>query len=60
MYYVRELGKKAFFDNQSMNKNPFVKHSCKWNLWIEGYIFAKVHYGDENNSKARFRKDVIL
>ena len=40
----RELGKRAYFDGVSLDSSPFQYRSSAWHEWIEGYIWASVHF----------------
>jgi len=42
---ARDEGKRAFFEGKSISDCPYAKYSPNWHLWIEGFSWAKAHYG---------------
>lgn len=41
----REEGKAAFFAGRPKMANPYRRLSASWGEWMEGYVWAFVHYG---------------
>lgn len=42
----REDGKAAFLEGRPKRANPYRRLSAAWFEWLEGYVWAFVHYGD--------------
>lgn len=40
----RDLGKRAYQSGLSVSDAPYVRLTSYWWLWVEGWLWASVHY----------------